>query len=84
MADGELTLKLDDETARRLREAADAAGLSVDDYVQDLIRDGLDHGDWDEDVRIADESERTGEYVSLEEGLRQFEDDLEARLAAKG
>jgi predicted transcriptional regulator len=79
MADGELTLKLDDETARRLQEAADAAGQSVGDYVQDLIRDGLGDDDWAEDVRIADESERTGDWRSVEEAMAHFRSELHAR-----
>ena len=84
MADGELTLKLDDETARRLKEAAKAAGRPLSEYVSDLIADHLAaDDDWAEDVRIAEESERTGDWVTLEEALGKFRDDLEARLAAK-
>jgi predicted transcriptional regulator len=84
MADGELTLKLDDETARRLQEAADAAGRPLNDYVADLITDHLaTDDDWAEDVRIAEACERTGEYVSVEEALHKFRDDLEVRLASK-
>ena len=90
MADGEVRVKLDEETERRLNAVAQAAGQSVDGYVADLIADHLavdvDHtayDDWAEDVRIAEESDRTGEYSSLEEGLTRFENDLESRLAAK-
>jgi len=83
MADGELTLKLDDDTARRLKEAADAAGRPLRDYVTDIIAERLAEDDWEEDARIGEESERSGDYISLEEGLREFESDLEARLAAK-
>lgn len=84
MADGELTLKLDEETARRLQEAADAAGRPAADYARDLIVDGLGgEDDWAEDVRIAAECDRTGDYVPLEEALQEFEHDLKARLAAK-
>lgn len=78
MADGDLTLKLDDETAQRLKDAAQAAGLSVDDYVRDLIREGLDDGS--EDRRIADESERGGFFHSVEEAVAHFRSELRAQV----
>ena len=37
MADGEIKVKLDDETVRRLDKVARAAGRPVDGYVADLI-----------------------------------------------
>lgn len=83
MADGELILKLDDETARRLQEAADAAGRSVGDYVQALIREDLDDDDWAEDERIAEEYDRTGVSYSVEEGLAAFDAAVSRRLAPK-
>jgi predicted DNA-binding protein len=79
MADGELTLKLDDETVRRLQEAADAAGRSVVDYVQDLIREGLVDDDWAEDVRIAEECDRSGVSHSVEEAMSHFRRELHAQ-----
>ncbi|MBP7650238.1 MAG: TraY domain-containing protein [Phenylobacterium sp.] len=81
MADGELTLKLDDETARRLKAAADAAGRSVDDYAAELISDGLG-GDDDvaEDLRIAEEYDRTGVSYSVEESVAHFRQALLARV----
>jgi predicted transcriptional regulator len=81
MADGELTLKLDDETARRLKEAADAAGRPVEAYARDLIAEGLAEDDWAEDVRIAAEYDRTGQSYSVEEALAVFEDELKAQVA---
>jgi predicted DNA-binding protein len=71
MADGELTLKLDEDTARRLQEAADAAGRPVADYAAELIAGGLD--DWAEDVRIAEEFDRDGVSYTLQEGLAVFD-----------
>ena len=82
MADGELTLNLDADTARRLKAAADAAGVPVSDYARDLIADGLGH-DWSESLRRLEAYDRTGEHMSLEEGLTFFQDELEKRLAAK-
>lgn len=80
MADGELILKLDDDTARRLQAAADAAGRPVADYAAELISGGLDE-DWAEDLRIAEEYDRTGEYLSVEEGLAFFRATLDEQLA---
>lgn len=81
MADGELTLKLDDETARRLKAAADAAGRSVDDYAAELISDGLGgDDDFAEDLRIAEEFDRTGASYSVEESVAHFRKTLLARV----
>ena len=73
MADGEVRVTLDAETERRLKAAADAAGRSVDDYARDLIVEALDEDDWAEDVRIAEEADRTGVSYSVEEGLAAFD-----------
>ncbi|HEY8003183.1 MAG TPA: ribbon-helix-helix protein, CopG family [Phenylobacterium sp.] len=80
MADGELTLKLDDETARRLQEAADAAGRSVGDYVQGLIREDLEGDDGAEDLRIAEDCDRTGISHSVEEAMAHFRSELHAQV----
>lgn len=40
MADGETTLKVDPETFRRLRDAADAAGIEPEDVVARMVADG--------------------------------------------
>jgi len=83
MADGELTLKLDDETARRLQAAADAAGRSVGDYAAGLISEGLTDTSWTESLRRLDEYDRTGESITVEEALAHFDSELEERLAAR-
>jgi predicted transcriptional regulator len=79
MADGELTLNLDDETARGLKEAADAAGRSVPDYAQGLIADALD-ADWAEDLDRIAEYERTGESLSVEEAMAHFRSELHEQV----
>jgi plasmid stability protein len=79
MADGELILKLDDDTARRLRAAADAAGLAVESYAADLISSGL-AGEWADSLARLAEYDRTGDYMSLEEGAAYFRTKLEERL----
>ena len=86
MADGDLTLKLDDETAQRLKDAAEAVGRSVDDYVQELIREGLTakalhDDDCAEDIRILEDYDRTGVSYSVEEGLAVFDAAMKVYLA---
>jgi predicted transcriptional regulator len=82
MADGELTLKLDDETARRLQAAADAAGRPVADYAAGLIANGLEDR-WAESLRRLAEYDRTGESISVEEALAHFDDEVRAQVADK-
>lgn len=81
MADGELTLKLDDDTARRLEAAAAAAGRSVDDYARTLISEGLDDR-WSESIRRLEEYDRTGESLSVQEALEHFDNTLQDRRAS--
>ena len=78
MADGELTLRLDDDTSRRLKAAAEAAGQGVDDFVADLIQLRLREGDNDatEDLRILEEYRRTGESYSVQEAKAYFHAEL--------
>jgi predicted DNA-binding protein len=80
MADGEIRVKLDAETERRLKEMAEAAGRSVDDYVHGLIADKLDEDGWGEDEHIADEAERTGTSYSVEEAMSHFREELHKRV----
>lgn len=82
MADGDLTLKLDDETVERLRAAADAVGRTVQDYAAGLISEGLEV-DWAEDLARIAEYDRTGESISVEEALDHFDRELEKRLAER-
>ncbi len=67
MADGEITLKIDDALAERLQAVSASLGKSVDDYVRQLLDayTGLDprkkdDAYWDEIERICDETERDG------------------------
>lgn len=82
MADGELTLKLDDDIVRRLRAVADATGVSMGRIAADLIAEGLDH-DWTEALDSLAEYDRTGAYVALDEALNLARNDLEEKLAAR-
>ena len=83
MADGELTLKLDDATVRRLQAAADAVGQPIDSYAADVLAGAVSGEDWAEDYRRAAEYDRTGKYVSLEEALTEFRDAVDERLSKK-
>ena len=81
MADGELVLKFDDETARRLKAAADAAGQPVSDYARDLIVEQLPPDDVSEDLRVIEEYERTGKSYSVEEAMTDFRRALDEQVA---
>jgi hypothetical protein len=82
MADGDLILKLDDETSRRLKEAAEAAGRPVSEYAAELIGVGL-NSDWTESIAALAEYDRTGVSYSLEEGMAAFDAAVEARFGQK-
>ena len=70
MADGELTLKIDQALADSLRARAEAAGQSVEEYALNRLQpddttllQGFNERDtayWDEVQRICDETERDG------------------------
>ena len=79
MADGEFIVKLDPDTADRLKAAADAAGQTVSDYASALIADGLDD-DWAEDFAALEEYDRTGVSHSVEEGMAAFDAAMKVQL----
>lgn len=72
MADG-FDIHLNEEQARRLKAAAEAAGVDPTAYALGII-DQVIQDDWAEDERRFAEYERTGEFISLQEFLRPFED----------
>lgn len=71
MADGEIRVKLDENTERRLRAVADASGRSVDDYLRDLIAEDLAL-DWTEDEEIAAATDQSGGWRSGDEAVSYF------------
>ena len=81
MADGELTLRLDDDTARRLQAAADAAGRPVGDYAAGLISEGLDDSFVGAREALA-EFDRTGESFDAESAMAEFRESVARRDAA--
>lgn len=80
MADGGLTLHLNEPLSSRLETAAASAGQKIEDYAQALIQDVLDaeapDEDWAEDEARWAEFERTGESYPLEDVLREFREGL--------
>ncbi|WP_395945050.1 hypothetical protein [Brevundimonas sp.] len=72
MADG-FDIHLNEDQARRLKAAAEAAGVDPTAYALELLDLGT-QDDWAEDERRFAEYERTGEFISLEEFLRPFEE----------
>lgn len=83
MADGELRLTLDDETQRRLAEAAEAAGMSVEAYALGVLVDELDSDPLSISRARLAEYRLTGESISVEEAMAHFDQQLEAALARK-
>lgn len=89
MADGALTLTLDDETAARLETAARQAGLTPEAYAAATLSDALETWppgapyDTTEAERRLAEYDRTGEYVSFEDWAADFEAEVEGMLKAK-
>ena len=82
MADSEVRVMLDPETQRRLAAAAEIVGRSIDDHARELIVEGLQHDSWAEDVRIAEEVDRTGVSYSVAEGLADFDAAVKTRFEA--
>jgi len=82
MADGGLNLSIDNDLAKRLRAAADAAGESVQDYAINALKAATDDG-WAETHASLAEYDRTGEYIDADVALANFRAELERRLAAR-
>ncbi|MFN3584529.1 hypothetical protein [Phenylobacterium sp.] len=83
MPDGDLTLKLDDETQRRLAEAARAAGMSVEAYALGVLVDELGGDPLSVSRARLAQYRRTGEFISVEEAMNCFDREMEAALARK-
>lgn len=90
MADGAITLTLDDETVRRLDEAARRAGVSPEAYAADLLSavvteeaTGIGPHDWTEANRRLAEYDRTGEFLEAGPALDAFVAEIEARASRR-
>lgn len=80
MADGELTVRVDAETAERLEALAEAAGQSIGEYVRDLIVESLPDDDIADDLAALEEYDRTGVSYSVEEAVTHFRSELHKRV----
>jgi plasmid stability protein len=65
MADGGMTLTIDEALAERLKARAEAAGQSVEDFARRLLEE--DAAIWDEVDAICDATIANGDGVPLEE-----------------
>ena len=83
MADGGLTLEIDDALAERLRAIAEASGESVEDFAMQALRAAADDEDWAEDYARVAEYEATGRFIPAEQAMAEFRAAVEARLAKK-
>jgi hypothetical protein len=81
MADGELTLTLTAQMTRKLREAAEQAGMSAEDLGVEILAFGLEDPPLDQDhdpaidSRIADEAIANGDAIPLDiflERMKRF------------
>ena len=78
MADSDLIVTLDPDTARRVQIIAAAAGQSVQGFVAELIADRFD--EVAEAEAAFEEYERTGESFDAEVVLNAFQDRVAARI----
>ena len=81
MADGGMTIEVDEALARRLRALADAAGADVDDLVRKAVESYVD--DWSEDLARLAEYERTGEAFDADAVLEEFHGRIAKALAER-
>lgn len=77
MADG-FDIHLDEEQARRLRQAAEAAGVDVRAFAMQVLDLALED-DWAEDFRRAAEYEETGESLGAEQWMLGLQESVRAR-----
>jgi hypothetical protein len=72
MADGGLTIQLDDSLSESLKACAEAAGLTPEEFAASVLRSAV-AADWEESLRRLDEYDRTGEYLTVEEAMDHFD-----------
>lgn len=80
MADG-FDIHLDEDQARRLKAAAEAAGVDPTVYALELLELGVED-DWSEDRRRYAEYERSGASISPEEWLGGLRDMIDEKFRA--
>ncbi|MDO8295386.1 MAG: hypothetical protein Q7T19_02990 [Caulobacter sp.] len=83
MADGSVTLILDDATLARLESVARDFGMSPGDYAETILANALSRWDVAEDLRRLAEYDRTGESVSVEEAFAHLREKIAERRAQR-
>ena len=78
MADG-FDIHLDEERARRLRKAAEAAGVDAKAFAMQVLDQALEEG-WAEDFHRAADYERTGNSIDAGEWMQGLQDAVRARF----
>jgi hypothetical protein len=79
MADGGLTIEIDEILGAQLKQAAAEAGRSAQDYASVLIAQGL-ADKWAGARASLAEYDQTGEFVDADEALSGFRAELLERL----
>lgn len=84
MADGSLTIDLDEEMAALLEAAAKAAGEAPEAFVRRAIAEAIGDARWAPALASLTEYDRTGESHAPEEVFAELRDLVAARRAARG
>jgi len=82
MADGGLTINVDEALAERLRVVAEAAGESVQNFALQALRAAADE-DWAEDYARVAAYETTGKSISAAEFITELRAAIETRFTRK-
>jgi hypothetical protein len=88
MADG-FDIHVGSDLARRLAEEAELTGQTPEDVALSILAEAFeapdpDHLDWAEDVRRAEEYDRTGNGSTVQEAFSRIRARLNAKLAERG
>lgn len=82
MADGSLTVKLDEQTSARIKAAAAEAGESTDAFANRLLAGALETDRWAISNARIDEYERTGVAEDAEVVFARLRARMSQKLAA--
>jgi predicted transcriptional regulator len=81
MADGGLTIELNEALAERVRALAEASGTTAEALVCEAVSDYVD--DWSQTLDPLAGYDRTGQFVDAEEAMRDFQEAVAARFTSK-
>lgn len=84
MADGGMTLQIDEALTEQLRVAAAASGETVEEFARRALEMwSEDRGGWEEDIAAFEEYDRTGVGRPADEVMAEFRASIEAHFAKK-